>query len=208
MPSDKVEDHGAAAVVRLPGYNRDAPNWVKLLNALAGEVQELEDVMEDFLTSRAISTAVGEQLDGLGQILNRARESAETDSDYREALSTHYATLFRSGEPQTLIDVYKFVTEAVQVQLQEIFPATVQLTAFADAEVPPVIDAHTIALMETVKAAGVELILQYAVFDMFTLARKSEADGDDNGPSSTTNGFGSKVPANTDGGKLARTISP
>ncbi len=206
MPSNKITDHDTQAIARLPGYESSGTVWGQLLRAFIGSVQDAEDTLDDLVLLRAISTAEGQQLDDLGTFLLTPRPSGLSDADYADLLRTTPVLLYRSGEIETLLETYLELTGADFVQLTEIQPATVQLTASSGSSTPVSLDQYIIDQMQAYKAAGVQLILQFVNLDAFELSRHADTDVNGNGPTSATNGLGSEDAGQTDGGVLARTI--
>lgn len=104
-------------------------NWQKLIRALTKSRNEIEAVMKDLYTQRSLETAIGEQLDRLGQIIGLPR-NGRNDADYREALRLQIRINRGSGEPELLIEALLFFTGSDTVWLQEVYPAA--LIAYID----------------------------------------------------------------------------
>jgi len=124
----EITDHADRAKTLLLSQYKDKTNFTKIIDIFGGKIQELETVYFELMLDRALSTAVGVQLDGLGDILGEER-LARSDSDYRAALSIRIKINISSGEPETLIDVFAALTDATTVQYSEFYPAGAQLTS-------------------------------------------------------------------------------
>ncbi len=86
----------------LPGIFRGKTNWEAWIDVIAAPMQRLENALFDLLLLRAISTAVGKQLDIIGQILNEKRLGTD-DERYRIRLRAKILILKSSGTlPQLL----------------------------------------------------------------------------------------------------------
>jgi hypothetical protein len=108
--------------------NGDLNNFQKFIKAFALSIQELEDTNYQLLNERNIYTAVGVQLDGLGQILGLARADGESDEDYRENLKFQIFINEGTGTPEEVIAVLKFLTNANRVRYNEYYPAAFQMS--------------------------------------------------------------------------------
>jgi len=204
MSITKITDHAERAKNRLPEQFNGAANLLSLLDALGSRYQGMEDVIDDLTTNRKLSTATGLQLDNIGTILNTDRIIGELDNVYRSRIFAATSQLEKSGEVESLIELYYFLMNPVLVRFQEIYPAGVQLTAHTDTDPN---DTETDILNRTamgvVKSGGIEMLLYVAPEnDDFYLSDVSEVDGSNNGPTDILHGLGDE--ALTDGGKLAR----
>lgn len=129
------------------------PNFVGLVDGFAVSGQDMEDQIYRFFNELSIKDAVGEQLDGLGEILGEPRGDQD-DETYRASLSVRITINISRGEPETLISVLAAITDSTFIQLTEIYPARVEMF-FNGITIP----ADLLANMNKVKAAGVQLTL-------------------------------------------------
>ena len=102
-------------------------NFQKLIKVLCGPAQELQDVLWQLKTERWLSTAIGEQLDEIGEILGLPRNPGESDEDYRERLQFQIFVNISSGTPEDIIRAIQFLTEANNIVFSDVFPAFFQL---------------------------------------------------------------------------------
>jgi Protein of unknown function (DUF2612) len=79
-------------------------NVQKLIQALAGPAQDLENALQQLLLDRTVSTATGVQLDLLGRVVGQARLGLD-DTDYRRTLQARIATNGSRGNAESLIRV-------------------------------------------------------------------------------------------------------
>lgn len=119
---DFVVNHIEKALGLLIQQFRGKEKWTDILSALLNESQNLENTFKDLYYNRSINTAVGTQLDGIGQILGLERGGLN-DDDYRIALKFQAFLNQSKGEPETLIAALKVFTDSTKVHLYEIFPA-------------------------------------------------------------------------------------
>jgi hypothetical protein len=173
-------DQQALATSRLILQYKDAANLGKILSVFIGQIQDLEDAMQQFGVKRALNTATGAQLDGWGKILNAPRPSTD-DSIYRIFLYSKIAEYFSEGRIEDIVSIFKVLMGASIVELREFSPATITIMAVAP---HPIGDLTLIAeSIRNAKAAGIKIgYLASAVEPAFAFL----AD-----PLGVTGGFGS-----------------
>ena len=66
-------DHKLKAIARLAVQFRESPNLIGYIQALLDEGDDLETAFQQILNERSIDTAIGVQLDILGEIVDQAR---------------------------------------------------------------------------------------------------------------------------------------
>jgi len=136
--------------------NGDLTKVQKMIKSFALTDQDIQDVLEQLLSQRNIDTAVGVQLDGLGQILGLARASGESDDDYRENLKFQIFINTGSGTPEQVIQILKYLTNAQKIRYLEIYPAAYQMstdgTTFPD---PP---EDLISAIQSASPAGIQYV--------------------------------------------------
>jgi len=133
-------DHQQAAKDLLPGQFENSTNLRDFIEAIVGPanpvtwtIQELEDVLFAILSDRWLSTAVGVQLDGLGEILGEGRLSAD-DEEYRDALYTRVIINVSQGEPERLIEVLMRLADPTAVHYIPKPPAGAVLCAIENTQ--------------------------------------------------------------------------
>jgi len=204
MSLTKITDHATRAKDRLPDQFNGATNLLALIDIIGARYQSVEDVVYDLYENRTITNSNGKQLDNAATILNVVREAGESDNAFRARIFAATSQLEKSGEPESVIELYKFLLNPALVRYQEIYPAGFQLTAHIDTDPnDPATDANNRAAMEVVKAGGIRMHLYVArENDDLYFSDASEVDGSNNGPTDILHGLGDE--ALTDGGKLAR----
>lgn len=90
---------------------RNADNYASVIDAIAGEVQALEDALFDVLTKRMVSNAVGAQLDQWGKLVGEPR-NGKSDALYRHFIRVRVLRNTSQGTPERLIAVLKGLTDA------------------------------------------------------------------------------------------------
>lgn len=99
-----------------------SPNLHKVIDAFSKPLDEVEAVAKQIYTQLDIDVAIGEQLDGLGQIIVLPRNGLN-DDDYRAALKFKIKLNRSYGQPELLISALRFFTNSTIVELFESFPA-------------------------------------------------------------------------------------
>lgn len=215
MTSQPITDIVADAVLLLPSYETDSVAWNGLLDSVIGGYQAIEDVTEDLINLRAISTSEGVQLDKLGTILDLPRTGGQSDADYATALLGRAGALGSSGTVNQLLDVYGLLITSTHIYATDYAPATIELDAVvvADALTAAEDTAILLAVRKT-KAGGVGLILTAVVAPEFLWGDAAEVDVNGDLPASA-HGFGDSadtdangdIAAGDGGGNLARVLT-
>jgi len=151
LPSALITDYCERGTTRLIEQFEKKPNIVSYLCALLSGVQTTEFVYGDLLVQRILDNAAGAQLDGIGDIVGIERKGL-TDDQYRTAIRFQIGVNFSNGEPETLIEVTRFVTEANEVHLSEDFPAKVNILTDGS-----VVSPSTVSILEESAPAGVKI---------------------------------------------------
>lgn len=87
----------------------DTPNNItKLLTAIMGPVQDVENALQQLLTERTIDAGVGVQLDIIGKLVGQDRGGL-IDADYRHYLRARIATNRSNGVTEDLITITKLI---------------------------------------------------------------------------------------------------
>lgn len=150
---DKITNHIDRLKELLPGQFVGLPNWESMLTSYGTLVQDFEDELYRFFSELSLASAVGSQLDGLGEILGETRKG-RSDSEYRAFLGIRVKINISRGEPETLIDVLAAITDSTYIGFVETFPAKVLL--YFDGSVIP---GDIISNINLIRPAGVMLEL-------------------------------------------------
>lgn len=164
-----ITTHVVDAKNRLLQQYKGKASIEALVEANAEQVQVLESVFKDLNDNRSIETAVGVQLDLLGDILGIDRNGL-SDDDYRARLKIKIVQNISNGEPERLITVYRFLVGASQIQYQEHYPAG--LAMMADADITPGQETLIYREIQNISPAGVRVdyIGCYDAADSFSFA--------------------------------------
>jgi hypothetical protein len=128
MTITKIETHIDDALKRLLYQFQDKSKIVALQTMQAQQIQELENASYDYIASITLASATGATLDRWGFVLGEDRLGAN-DADYRVRLYFAITRNLSNGTPEELINFTAFLFTASMVQLEEIFPAVISLTA-------------------------------------------------------------------------------
>lgn len=140
-------------------------NIQKLIKCLVEQVQEIDNVNQQLLNQRSLNTALGVQLDKLGEILGLERQDGESDEDYRERLKFQAFINNSDGTPEKVINILKVITNATKVRYHELHPAAFQLTTDGSSFPNPV--SQLIDLISSSSPAGVQYVPITATYGVF-----------------------------------------
>jgi len=144
------EDFCEKAITRLIEQFEQKTNIQKYLCALITPFDELRDVFFDLSLERNIETAMGAQLDGLGDIVGFARGGLN-DDDYRVQIRTKIVINGSSGEVESVLSAMEAFSGGTFVRYLSLFPAGFILVS--DGAIP----SNIIQLLEQVAQAGVRI---------------------------------------------------
>jgi len=166
------DKHIAEAIDRLPQQYKDAPKtysggtesgWEGLIRSFSLNAQSLEDIMQSMLDQRGLDTAVGVNLDRIGQIVGEER-LGRNDADY---LSSILGKIAENNSDGTAKDIILSVKRFVSASVYEYFDLTI--AKFKVTLIDPVlpINPRVYDSLNTAKVAGVG-------FQPFTLVPATE----------------------------------
>ena len=147
-------------------------NLQKMIQALSMQAQVLNTQEQALQTMRYLETAVGVQLDGLGQILGLARIPGQTDDSYREDLQFQIFVNESNGTPEEMIYILKYLTDASMVWYNEIYPAAYQM-ATNGLSFPPS-PSDLLPAIQIASPAGVSFAALTATYDKNPLVFSSD----------------------------------
>ncbi len=129
---EHITDHEDRALTTLLSQWQDSPKLKALLAALIGRVQEMEDDAWALATQRALTVAVGAQLDQLGRIVGQSR-GGFTDADYRKLINVRIIANRGGGRAVVLLQVVAILVAApVKYEVNIDAPAEFRLRWIAD----------------------------------------------------------------------------
>lgn len=115
-------DHTELATSTMPPLWRDKPNATGLIEAIADSFQPIEDIFKQLKEERDLYTAIGEQLDVLGILLEEPREG-RLDPAYRTALLAKASAKGASGTISDIKRISRIITGAEEVRVFNHYPA-------------------------------------------------------------------------------------
>jgi len=130
-PIEYTPDHADKAIARLTSFYSKAFRLKDLIRLEIKPLQDLEDVAYDLLTQRWIFSAVGTQLDKLGELVGEPRNGRGADV-YRDQINVRIGFNLSGGQPEQIINLVSILTNANSVQLREYYPAAVTVRTDGD----------------------------------------------------------------------------
>ena len=140
--------------------NRDqTSNLGKLWNIFSIKLDELHVQFAFAKLLLDINTVSGLNLDGIGQLINEARDPGDTDAQYRVKLFTKISYIRNSGIGETIIDAINNILSSSNSSIAEEFPATIR--AWADVEAAD-IPSDFLVTMRSVVSAGISFYFTHS----------------------------------------------
>lgn len=193
-------DRQTTAAALLIDIFREKPQFLKLLSSYVAETQELENALFELGDAFWVNTAVGAQLDGIGEIVGIARDGAD-DTTYRIRIKARVLINLSSGTPNEILTLVRALLPAgaSDPSYTPYYPAAfaISVTGLTPTEVAEI----AAAVIETTPV-GVRSNFMYSLdTDSNTFQFSSDATSQ----SSTIQGFADL--AQTTGGKLSGVIT-
>ena len=158
--------HVAEAQARLVSQYQGQSNFLGLVAVLAARAQLVENALWAVLTTRALSSASGQQLDNLGKVVGLARSSVpggNVDAVYATWLRVQILVNASSGTAPNLIAIVQAVADVgATVQVMDSGTASVVVRVGAVALSQP---SALAAALQLARAAGVHLVMEYLATD-------------------------------------------
>jgi hypothetical protein len=166
----KITDHADAAKARLI-ERRKKPQIKHALDSFNQQTQALEDAIYQLLTERQLNTAIGEQLEGIGEIVGQPRNGL-SDDDYRRTLKARVSANNSEGRIEDLIKVTRGIVNdaSLSINPEQQFPASVLVRVEGGLIAGATADLAIEFLRDT-RSGGVQIQLHYtpvAPDDTFT----------------------------------------
>lgn len=185
-----ISNHVEKATDRLLEQYKNKPKIVAFLTGFVTQIQDLESGFNQLSTDRSIETAVGVQLDKLGDIIGIARIPGQLDEPYRLAIKEKIILNLNSGTPEQVIAaVYLYLgldpTSGPKISYNELFPAAVEIFADGFVADQDQVDAVREKIQRTLPA-GVSL----ETFGYFDAANAFRFDASPGFGSTTDSGIG------------------
>lgn len=126
MPIELITTHKEDAKARLLSQYIGKPNIEGLLDALVDEIQELEQAYVGLKDRLDIDVSSGNQLDRIGVLVGQDR-LGQSDIRYRILLKARIGANVSQGEPESVITVFKLVTEATFIHYMNLLNGEIAL---------------------------------------------------------------------------------
>ena len=154
-----IENHVARGLARLTESLKGKAKVAGWLTAILGQVQALEDAIEDVREGRDLLFAVGEQLDVWGRRLSLSRGGL-SDEVYRIRLRAKLSVNRSSGTLPELLAILSLITDERDVAITESYPMGIDISVGA-----PLVDAGTafewLLLIREARMAAVRVFMQW-----------------------------------------------
>lgn len=195
MNVSQIHNHVELAIDRLIQQHKCSETVRCMLDGFVSQIQELEDSIFNIAQAQSILNAEGAQLDKIGEIVGQER-LGNNDEFYRILLLVKIGQNTSFGEPEKVAEVFKTITQATRVHLQEHFPGGVMVSS--NGQLNPITVNFLYSIIQSVVPAGVRVDymgvwLEDETYDPFSFDGPDESDGA---------GFGTATD-NTLGGCLA-----
>lgn len=178
MTLSEKTNHVSEAIDNLIAQFKDKPNFQAFITSFVNQVQELEVALNDLITERTLDTAIGEQLDGIGEILGEDRQG-RNDDDYRTALRAKVLLNIGSGTPEEIIEMISYLTDGKSNEVTEYFPAAFTLFVLGALTFTEAFNANV--ALQSGKPAGVLAHLIYGESPVAELFQYDLGPGYDQG---------------------------
>jgi hypothetical protein len=114
-------DAVATALERIYKQFERGQHWRDLAELIGECFQDVEDLLHEVSVNRYRSTAVGVQLDDIGELVGQPRGSLTDDELYRVAILVEAAAMVSSGTLPEVIDVVRSI--GTNYSVTELYPA-------------------------------------------------------------------------------------
>lgn len=158
MTFETITDHVEQAQNRQVQRWKDKANEDKIIKIRVARLQLLEDTLNNVINQRALSNAVGVQLDGIGEFYGeQGLRSNRSDGEYRTFLKVLPAKLRQAGQHEVLVQALKNLTSASKIETDYFWPRAMALYAVVpDVDAIPNEDDIN-REMQSIRAQGVRL---------------------------------------------------
>lgn len=144
--------HITDALGRVIQQYSKAANLQNIITAFVEQIQNLEDSLFTVYGRLDIDNSKGAQLDGIGVIVDIARQGFDDDT-YRILLKGKIATNISDGTPEKIISAYNILTSGSESHLIEIFPA--QIAIINTGTIVSGLESLVLTMVQNATAAGV-----------------------------------------------------
>src|SRR6478736_8894 len=142
-------DYASIARVRLAGRVNQKPLVEALAVSLPKQLTIVEATLDQLKNERSIDTAIGVQLDKVGEIVGEPRNGRD-DETYRQYIRFRVFINISKGRPHDVSYATRFATQGDDIQYHEFFPALVVM--FSDGYAS---NFETLSLLQEVSPAAI-----------------------------------------------------
>ena len=169
---EHITAHTTAAINRLLEQYKGT-NLEDLIEALYGEqVQDIEDMLQDFCDRTNIDLSVGNQLDKIGELVGLKRNFLD-DSIYRIFLKAQIVANNSNGQFEDIVKLWTLLSQSETINVEEVYPAEINL--YCSEEIDSSNLTLIVDLVEQTLMSGVSLGY---ISNFFDSAAFSFAEGD------------------------------
>jgi hypothetical protein len=182
MTLTQKTDHVSEALDNSIDFFKNKPKFAAFMTALVNQIQDIEDVSFELFLNRWLDTAVGVQLDGLGDIVGESRQG-RGDDDYRLAIKARIQINFSNATPEDIYAALVNFNDRIY-EFIDVYPATfmIRLVDALVSGTDPTPEEFQ-AFLNTINAGGVKAWFQYSEADddnTFTFSSGDTAEASDN----------------------------
>jgi hypothetical protein len=110
-------DHLGELLDELLAYFRTRGRFGALASALASQLQELEESLQELRDERTLDVAAGAQLDQYGLLVGEPRGGL-TDAEYRRFIDARLLANTSGGDVDRILDIIRIVTQTLDVDVR------------------------------------------------------------------------------------------
>ena len=151
-------DYVAEALSKLPSQFSKSENLKGLIQSFMEEVQTVEDLFHQLNDERGLPTAIGAQLDVIGEN-HLVYRGGRNDEDYRQAIINRIAVTNSTATIDNLIEIAQLISQSNESTLVEAYPAGVYF------QIINLISNITPETLDSACAAGVSSLVIYHADD-------------------------------------------
>ncbi len=122
MTVAKITDHVVQAKARMLSQYKGKPRFEGMIEAVTQDAQSLEETLFDMYYERSVNSAIGKQLDIIGNIVGQPRLGM-LDDVYRIAILGKIGVNISNGVPEDLIALFKLLMKCTKAQYIPYYPA-------------------------------------------------------------------------------------
>lgn len=149
-------EHVVEALDRLLEQFKHRPNLEALISALIAQVQDIENSAFDLYLQRWVDSAVGVNLDNLGELVGQPREG-RLDGEYRRWIKARILVNRTNGHGDDLIRIAELVIGTLEnFELTEYYPAAYNIVVYNYPDDPQTL----FDIFFAAKPAGVGFVLE------------------------------------------------